>query len=348
MWLLPKSVYAPDTAGLPWDSNELLEMLARSVTWKTKSLRAGILASRIAEGILDSAPIYTDIKTFDPERWRGVDIISGGYPCQPFSVAGKRRGKEDPRHLWPYIRAIVDVIRPKICVFENVRGHVRLGLSEVLGELREIGYRVRAGIFAAAEVGAPHRRERVFIIGILGHSEGDLKWRPGQGSRGEQIKTGRSSSQSLEHTASISEREQNNKTSTEPRQNSRQMPGGGCPELENAVSDRRRGRSDGYGKSSSGEPQAKVEIEGSCSGPTNNGWPSRPGEPQYELEAPRTVDEKLNAGWVEQLMGLETGWTQIIDDPRKHREQRLRACGNGVVPQQAEFAIRTLMEAMEK
>src|SRR3990170_1286264 len=86
-----------------------------------------ILVSRMEDKCLDEAPMWTDLKTFDGKPWRGVvDIIIGGYPCQPFSYAGRRGGTDDPRHLWPHIRNLVEVIRPSICFFENVEGHLTL------------------------------------------------------------------------------------------------------------------------------------------------------------------------------------------------------------------------------
>jgi len=93
------------------------------------------LVSKMETGQLPPAPIYTDIKTFPSEIFRDrVDIITGGYPCQPFSAAGKRLGEDDPRHLWPYIRKHVETIRPVQCFFENVEGHISLGLSTVLSD----------------------------------------------------------------------------------------------------------------------------------------------------------------------------------------------------------------------
>jgi hypothetical protein len=116
-------------------------------------------------GLLDPAPIWTDIKTFPCEAFRDrVDILVAGYPCQPFSAAGKRLGTEDPRHLWPYIARSIGIIRPRMCFFENVEGHISLGLREVIGELESIGYTAAWGIFSASEVGAPHQRKRVFIL----------------------------------------------------------------------------------------------------------------------------------------------------------------------------------------
>ena len=126
------------------------------------------LVAKMEEGLLDVAPIWTNLKTFPGQSFRGgVDLLVGGYPCQPFSAAGKRLGKEDPRHLWPYIREQIHQIQPRYCFFENVEGHISLGLSTVISDLEEDGYRTTWGIFSAEEVGAPHRRKRVFILAKL-------------------------------------------------------------------------------------------------------------------------------------------------------------------------------------
>ena len=123
------------------------------------------LVSKMEAGLILPAPIYTDIKTFPSEIFRGkVSILTGGYPCQPFSAAGKRLGEDDPRHLWPHIRRHIEAIRPVQCFFENVEGHVSLGLSTVVSDLEEDGYKATWGIFSAREVGAPHQRKRVYIM----------------------------------------------------------------------------------------------------------------------------------------------------------------------------------------
>ena len=92
------------------------------------------------------------------------DIICGGYPCQPFSTAGKRNGADDPRHLWPWVRQAISELRPDYAILENVRGHITLGLSTVIGELASIGYDAEWQIVSANSVGAPHLRERIIII----------------------------------------------------------------------------------------------------------------------------------------------------------------------------------------
>ena len=126
---------------------------------------AKILAARIADGSLDDAPLWSNLKTFDGKPWRGVvDILVGGYPCQPFSCAGKQLGAKDPRHLWPHIARIVREVQPEWCFFENVDAHLRLGGHEVFEELDRMGYGVACGLFSAEEVGAPHRRLRLFIL----------------------------------------------------------------------------------------------------------------------------------------------------------------------------------------
>ena len=123
------------------------------------------LVNKMEDGIIPPAPIYTDIKTFPAHLFRGaVDLITGGYPCQPFSAAGKRRGTDDPRHLWPYIREHIEAIGPSRCFFENVEGHISLGLREVISDLEGTGYQATWGIFSAREVGAPHQRKRVYIL----------------------------------------------------------------------------------------------------------------------------------------------------------------------------------------
>jgi DNA (cytosine-5)-methyltransferase 1 len=113
-------------------------------------------------------PIAEDVKELANDARRLVpdcDILTAGYPCQPFSVAGKQKGTEDDRHIWPYIRKIIASKRPAWCVFENVYGHIALGLDEVLLDLEAEGYATRTFIVPACGVDAPHRRDRLWIVG---------------------------------------------------------------------------------------------------------------------------------------------------------------------------------------
>lgn len=132
------------------------------------------LVKAMEENELDEAPIYSDIRSFPFERFHGiVDVVSGGFPCQPFSSAGQRKGVEDPRHLWPSIKQGLGECLPRVAFFENVDGilHAKSEgyhcvLHHVLSDLEELGYRATAARFSAREVGAPHRRRRWFILGV--------------------------------------------------------------------------------------------------------------------------------------------------------------------------------------
>lgn len=126
---------------------------------------ASALVARMEDQALDAAPVWSDIATFDGRAWRGkVDMLTAGYPCQPFSTSGRRQGVNDPRHLWPHVRRILHECGAPLLCIENVQGHVSLGLETVWRDLQEMGFRVEAGIFSAYEVGASHLRKRLFLL----------------------------------------------------------------------------------------------------------------------------------------------------------------------------------------
>lgn len=114
-------------------------------------------------------PVFDDIRKLTAnELPKKPDVICGGYPCQPFSVAGKQRGKEDDRHLWPEMFRLIREIKPAWIIAENVAGHVNLGLDEVLFDLESEGYQTQPFVIPACSLNAHHRRDRVWIVG---HSE---------------------------------------------------------------------------------------------------------------------------------------------------------------------------------
>ena len=134
---------------------------------------ASTLVARMADKALADAPIWDDLKTFDGRPWRGkVSVVTGGYPCQPFTLSGRRLGEDDPRHLWPDVRRIVGEVAPEWVFFENVIGHLSLGFQDVAGDLQSMGFRVAACVTSAAEVGAGHIRERHFILGHANVQDG--------------------------------------------------------------------------------------------------------------------------------------------------------------------------------
>ena len=126
---------------------------------------ASILAARMEDGSLDPAPIWSDLTTFEPAPWRGrVDILAGGFPCQPHSVAGSQLGEDDPRELSGEVLRIAAGLGYPALFLENVPGILRFYWDSIRPQLREMGYRVEEGLFTAAETGAPHKRERLFIL----------------------------------------------------------------------------------------------------------------------------------------------------------------------------------------
>jgi len=111
-----------------------------------------------------NVPIHEDIKTLDGTAYRGVTLLTGGFPCQPFSNAGKRRGKDDDRYLWPQMLRVIQEARPDWIVGENVVGIIGLALDQVCSDLEAEGYEVEPIIIPACGVDAPHRRNRVWVV----------------------------------------------------------------------------------------------------------------------------------------------------------------------------------------
>lgn len=215
------------------------------------------LVAKMEAGELDAAPVFTDVKKFPFKEFCGcVDILSAGFPCQPFSASGKRDGVEDPRHLFPFIRDGIRQCQPRIVFLENVEGIISSKTADgesvlqyVLREMEGLGYRATAGIFSAAEVGAPHQRKRVFI---LADSSG-----PGQQALRDKRRAKR--------TARLISK---------------------SGELADSDSERSQGRIHG------GQDTQRQGFDGhagrSCSS-SHRRWPARPGESQHDWESPRTT-----------------------------------------------------------
>ena len=137
--------------------------------------------TKVLERHWPDVPRWRDIRTLTAESFyektglRTVDVISGGFPCQPFSVAGKRNGKDDDRYLWPEMLRVVKELRPAWVIGENVPGIVSLALDTVLADLEDIGYKGQAFIIPACGVDAPHRRERVAIVAYAVNRSGAVR-----------------------------------------------------------------------------------------------------------------------------------------------------------------------------
>lgn len=138
------------------------------VEWNDYAQR--IIRQRIDDGILPNAPIFGDIQTFISDGYAAsytglVDVVTGGFPCQPFSVAGKQLAADDPRNMWPATIDTIRMVRPRFAFLENVPSLLNTGyFSRILGDLAESGYDARWRILSAAEMGAPHKRDRLWIV----------------------------------------------------------------------------------------------------------------------------------------------------------------------------------------
>ena len=245
------------------------------------------LVAKMEAGHLDASPIWTDLKTFPYETFHGrVDILTGGYPCQPFSAAGKRLGKEDPRHLWPHIARGIRLLQPRLCFFENVEGHISLGLSDVIEDLAGMGYRASWGIFSASECGAPHQRKRVFI----------LAYRDDCGSR-EDIKSLKSRAGQTKHWPTPDTCSRGDGPSQLDRH---------TPTLQTEVKQ--------WATPSSREWKGHTITDNHPNGfnltLSNQIQPSGHHIPANDSNSGNRQEfAKLNPRWVETLMGLPVGWT---------------------------------------
>ena len=130
---------------------------------------AQILAARIKDGVIDDAPVWTDLRTFDAAAWRGkVSLVTGGFPCQPHSVAGNRKGADDERELSGEVLRIAEELGYPTLFLENVPGIRRFYWDNIRPKLQSMGYRTEELLITAAETGAPHRRHRLFILADTG------------------------------------------------------------------------------------------------------------------------------------------------------------------------------------
>lgn len=138
-----------------------LERAGHRVLWHSE---IDNYACRVLKKHWPEIPNLGDVTTINWSEVPYVDIIAGGYPCQPFSSAGKRQGKKDKRHLWPYFLDAIRTIRPRYAFLENVRGHLSLGFGDVLADLAGCGYSAEWQIIPASSLGAAHRRDRLVVV----------------------------------------------------------------------------------------------------------------------------------------------------------------------------------------
>ncbi|MFJ4576152.1 DNA cytosine methyltransferase [Streptomyces sp. NPDC088846] len=320
-------------------------------------------ANRILAHHWPNVPNLGDITTCRWEDVEPVDIFCGGYPCQPFSTAGRRKGTEDARHIWPHIAHSLRVLRPRLAVFENVAGHLSLGFADVLADLAALGFDADWCTLRASDIGAAHQRNRLFLLAWPADtgSPGLARWwaegtAPHRrlvpapdavdvgGDRGRACSSGRDEPAARRlaaaHPEGIGEREPADQTDAlAGGRDTRPMPGGGglravadtgCGHVaEQSVTDR------GCGPASVLAPGQRPAW--GRYGPAIERWEAVTGRP-----APWPVDDlgRLSPPLVEWLMGLSAGHVTAV--PGLSRAAQLKALGNGVVPHQAVTALRHL------
>lgn len=332
-----------------------------------------LLARRMEEARLDSAPLWSDLRTFDGRPWRGVvDLVAGGFPCQDISDAGKRAGIDGERSgLWAEFVRVVREVRPRYVLVENVRALLVRGLDRVLGNLAALGFDAEWGVFTASEVGAPHERARVFVLArSVSNAERNELWllperdqREGGSKRaaerghtepgdvGEAVGYGLHGRRPVGRTIPTGERA---------------LERGGEVVVEKAegLADSNGSRGDGLHErrhvasvaGERGEGLADGMRERDGKGPRGGAFDPRAAAPgrRYDVggeggagDWPPGPDDA--EGWADYLArrpGLEPAVRRGAHGlPR--RVDRLRALGNGVVPQTAEEAIRELAGRFE-
>lgn len=348
------------------------------------------LACAMEAGVVGSAPIWPDLRTFDGRPFRGlVDGIIGGYPCQGESLAGKRELENYEGYLWPAVRTTIKAVGPLWCYFENVDDHLTGTFKYVLEDLRSMGYRVEAGVYSAEESGAPHERQRIFILAIhdslfdgpesidkisarrnasVNASKGN-KLANAINGRGN-ARRGKASGSAKEDEGAEQREGRNKALGKRDRSNARDRSGDEQGELADATGKRTAGvngnvfdsheefrqpkelqqnkgwhfaRTGGelgntnkqrsQGRSSECCAECTYEsFVGSYGSPTAQQWPSKPGERQHYWEEPRIISRQA-----ESEMGIAV-------DGYNFREDILRAAGNSVVEQQAEYAWHELLK----
>lgn len=308
-------------------------------------------AAAYAEGQQAVAAVEGGLHPEPPSEDRGVDLICGGFPCQPVSTAGRRKAGSDERWLWPEFARVVGELRPRAVLIENVRGLLSAGhvdpatgepvrgsaFGEVLGDLADLGYDATWTVFRASDVGACHQRARVFI---LAHADGGDGWGRAEAGRvptpaGAGDEAPRDADDGG-HGAGLTGAE---------------AEGAPGPEPGGAGRGRASADTEDVGRQRTGDVGATSES-GRCSTASGEAGPFpwgayEPAIRRWEAmtrPAPHPVDDRgrLAPPFVEWMMGFPAGWTETMT-----RTQALKALGNAVVPHQAVAAFLTLQRMAE-
>lgn len=315
---------------------------------------------RVLKKNFPGVPIYNDITElvknestrpiWGQGKWQDLecDILTGGYPCQPFSQAGKRKGEEDDRHLWPFMLEIIKQKRPKFIVAENVAGHITLGLDNVLFDLESEGYSARAVVLPASSVNAHHRRDRVWVIAQDtqedSNSNSERSHRKGVNEQGDNESNDRQERESgsvrevlanggdtevreteyVEYTDSLRFQQHNEAEKETQGRGTETSIESGSTDVADSDSSQRKGEQQSIG----------VRKEYTDSGITSWG----------EFESYLGGRSDGVSSWVDG--SWERGIDRVTTNP-KNRANRLKALGNAIVPQVAYWIALTLIQEHE-
>jgi DNA (cytosine-5)-methyltransferase 1 len=334
-------------------------VLGGSVAWHVEFDKA---PSRILAHHYPDVPNYGDVTAVDFTTIEPVDVLTGGYPCQPFSHAGLRKGTDDDRHLWPHVLRAIREMGPRLAILENVRGHISLGFDVVLADLASLGWSARWGVIRASDAGAPHQRARLFIVAYPDDRALLRRLQPRMGARHDPAGCGQGDCGCASGTSDSAA-----DASGERHGPGKDGRGLGRLDGQDAGSPRQRQRA----RKVAGDrgPAATADASGSGAwsdyaglrqdrigggdraatnwgdyGPAIARWEHVIGRTAPAPTEPgRTGNPRLAPRFVEWMMGLPDGH---VTDPAIgiSRNDQLKALGNGVVPQQAALALDVLLK----
>ena len=298
-------------------------------------------------------PVYNDIRELTYDRLKTdeigpIDIITGGYPCQPFSIAGSKKGVEDPRHLWPEYFRLIRELRPTWVIGENVSGHIKLGLDAVQEDLESEGYSLRTFSVSASSIGANHQRERVWTVANAnGSGNQSTKSRSFREKNEKEISDWKDNSATRISSGT-------NKIFSEQRETS----------MEHVEDARRRSwreqftwntESTGPGTSEKTEWSTNTDTspgssEGDKTLANSESIESHVGE---NIQHTSTGNRQRQTGRASSSEEPNRSWWDLepklgrVADGVPDRTHRLRALGNAVVPQTPYYLAKSILEVMD-
>jgi DNA (cytosine-5)-methyltransferase 1 len=299
-----------------------LERAGMTVVWQSE---IDPFACKVLKKHWPEVVNHGDIKQIDWATVEPVDIICGGYPCQPFSTAGKRKGTDDPRHLWPWVRTAISELRPQYAILENVRGHLSMGGLQVVGELAEIGYDAEWRVVSAAGLGAPHRRERIIIVAY------PFDQRQQSREKESQSQFGGCSNDETQFGPACTDNTRVQRTEDVAYSGEQQLNG--------------RGHQHSSGKIEKRQALQEQTHRGSGYVANSESSPSRSTKPHHLLPRVWQTTELGEQNCSTRSIG---DWWETepdvgrVADGIPHRVDRLRGLGNAVVPQVAEYIGRLI------